>query len=81
VVTDTPAKAELERQDLLRKTTVKAKARATTKQKTSKKQPKFNKSSVFVVGLASVVVVLCCWLLFILQPQNNLFRFQSWLPM
>jgi len=42
VVTDAPAKAELERQDLLRKTTVKAKARATTKQKTSKKQPKFN---------------------------------------
>ena len=33
VLTDTPVKAELERQDLLRKTTVKEKARATTSRK------------------------------------------------
>ena len=44
MLTDTPVKVELERQDLLRKTIVKAQARATTKQKASTKL-KFSKSS------------------------------------
>ena len=73
MLTDTPVKAELERQDLLRKTTVKAKARAATKQKTSKKQPKFNKSSadleidrgvicVIVTSVTDFMIFITCYI-------------------